>query len=91
MRARLSDGLREHLLRHAEFVDQSRVALCLLDRIEVGPLQVLDQRGGHRLDVGQRPNQRRNLMQPGRGCGPPPPLARDDLVVVRLVRMRPDQ
>ncbi len=86
---RLGDGRLTHLhgqgdlaLAHACAIGERLVALGLLDRVQVGALQVLHQsdfEGGTVVDIqdtdGKGPN-------PDRQRGPVAPLSADDLVLV---------
>jgi hypothetical protein len=62
-RAIAPDHARDFTLRHAELVDEALVSLRLVDRREVVPLQVLDERERQqRLVV--------DLLDDGRHVGP---------------------
>src|SRR5690606_27486517 len=81
--AALADDLRELLLAVVEALDQVTVAGGLLDRVEIGPLHVLDDRELEDLLVGEVARDDGNGVEPGLLRGPPAPLAGDDLVAAR--------
>ena len=68
------------LLGHAAVLHQAAVALGLLQRGQVLPLQVLYQRQLPHLGVIRLYYDRRDLAQSGHPAGPPAPLPRDDLI-----------
>jgi hypothetical protein len=74
-----------------EFGQQPLVALRLLHRVQILPLQILHQPGRHRVRVGQLPHQHRHLVQRHFLGRPPAPLAGDDLVAPIKIRLGPDQ
>ena len=57
--AALADFLRNVVLAHPEFAGEPRVGLRFLDRVEIGALQILDQRELENLEVGRLPNDER--------------------------------
>ena len=59
------------------------VAGGLLERVQVGPLHVLDNGDFERFAVARLDDDDRELVQPRPLRGPPAPLASDDLVSVR--------
>ena len=89
--ARLADGRRQPFLSHGELTQQALQPLGLLDGVEVAPLQVLDQSRGHGVAIGEHPDMDRHLVQIGEAGRAPAAFASDDLVAIRLVRMRAGQ
>jgi hypothetical protein len=65
-----------------EVLDELLVGGGLLERVEVVPVQVLDERVFQRGGVVGLAHQRRNGLEPHPPGGAPPPLPRDDLVPV---------
>ena len=63
-----------------EIVSQTSVGERFLERIEVRPLDVLDQRRGQQALVGDVPDDDRNFEQAGALGGAPAAFAGDDLV-----------
>jgi hypothetical protein len=85
MAAALADHLAEIGLRVAVLVDQLLIARRLLDRIEVGALDVLDDRQFERDAIADL------AMMTGTRSGrplrrPPAPLAGDDFITARFAR-----
>src|SRR6266516_5546286 len=70
-------------MRCAEVIEQLLVGSRLLKRVELLPLQILDQRIPEQVIVRGTPDDSRDVRQPGSLTGPPAPLAHDDLVVSR--------
>jgi hypothetical protein len=66
--------------------DERAVALGLLDRREVGALDILDDGDLEALGVGKLAHQRRHDAQAGGLRGPPAALAGDDLELARVHR-----
>ena len=87
VRSALADDVGECLLRVLESLDQVAIAARLLDRIEVRPLHVFDQRDLEQLLVVELPHNDGNRMQPGLLRRAPAPLAGNDLEA-RLARPR---
>ena len=73
----------EPRLRITVLVDELLVAERLLERVEVGALNVLDDGKLERLLVGDVMNDDRHVVQAGLLRRPPAPLAGDDLVGLR--------
>ena len=88
--AALPQGLRERLLGMAEALHQLLVAARLLHRVQVGALDVLDDGDLQDLGVVEVAHDRGNLVQLRALRGPPPTLAGDDLVAVRVTRALPE-
>ena len=80
MAAALADHLGELVLRIAEPLHQLAITARFLDRVEVRPLHVLDNRDLERVLVGKIPDDRRQLVQLSQLRSPPTPLAGDDLI-----------
>ena len=74
-----------------ELLDEPPETLGFLDRVEILPLKIFDQRGRHRIDVGQCADQHRHLVQAGLLGRPPAAFAGDDLILLGMLRMRPRQ
>ena len=79
-RARLYDALRDLLLRQAVVAHELLVAFGFLDRVEVLPLQILDERKLHDLALARFNDHRRDLVEAGLPGRAPSPLARDNLI-----------
>jgi hypothetical protein len=79
-----TDRVSSLLVSHVELVDEPLQARRLFHRVEVFPLNVLDQRHRQRGFVRDFPYQRRDFLQTGHLRRPPPPLAGDELVAVSL-------
>jgi hypothetical protein len=73
------DEPAEFLLGVAIIVDQPLIALRFLDRVEVAPLDILDQGYFERLGIVKLADDRRDLVETGLLRRPPAPLAGDDL------------
>src|SRR5690606_33386242 len=80
MTAALADDIGELVLRIAESVDELTIARRLLDGIEVGPLDVLDDPELEDLLVRELTYDTRNRMEADPLRRPPTPFAGDDLV-----------
>jgi hypothetical protein len=74
-------ALAHLLLRQPELLDEAAVALGLLERVEVGPLEVLDQGQLEGLGGGDIPDDGRHLVETRELGGPPPSLTGDEAVV----------
>ena len=72
--------LRELLVGGAEVVKQLLVGRCLLERVELLAVQVLDQGVPEQVVVLGLLNDGADLGQPGPLGGAPPPLAHDELI-----------
>src|SRR5882757_2586164 len=77
-----ADGLRRLLVRELELADQPLHAACFLERVEVFPLDVLDQRHGERRRIRHVANERRDFLETGDFRRAPASLPCDDLVTV---------
>ena len=91
MAARFADRGAQLLLGQAEFLDQPAETFSLFDRVQILPLEVLHQGGGHRLLVRHIAHQHRQFVQAGLLGGAPAPLAGDDLELPGLAGMRAGQ
>ena len=80
----LVDELAELLLGMAIVVDQALVGLRLLDRVEVLPLDILDQSDFECLVVAELADDRRYVVQPRPLGRAPAPFAGDDLEAVAM-------
>ena len=76
----LADPLGDRVLGQPELVDQPLVRRRLLERPQVGALQVLDQRALQRRALLDVLDHDRDLVQPGALRRPPAPLAGDQEV-----------
>src|SRR5438552_9432432 len=56
-----ADLERNVLLSHSEFLGQARIALRLFDWIQIGPLEVLDQRKLEHFQIARRPDNDRDF------------------------------
>ena len=79
---RLADAIGDLLLGQAELVDQLAVGEGLVDRIEVGPLDVLHERDLELVAVRQLADQRRDPVETGQAGGADATLPGDQLVAV---------
>ena len=86
MAAALAQSLGEALLGVAEAVDQLSVARRLLDRVEVGALDVLDDGDLQDLAVVEISYDYGYFFETGLLGRAPAPLAGDDLVHLRVAR-----
>src|SRR5438876_504539 len=71
---------RQFLMGSTEIVKELLVRSGLFERIELLPVQVLDQGVPEELVVLGLLDDRADLGQPGSLAGPPPPLAHDELI-----------
>ena len=78
MAAALADRISELLLRIAELIHQLLIGARFFQRIEVGALDILDQRDLQRLAVGKIADQHRHLVHAGALSRAPAPFAGDD-------------
>ena len=84
--AGLADTVADLLLRQAELVDELAVGERLLDRVEVGALDVLDERHLELIAVRELPDERRDPLEPGEARCAHAALAGDQLVAVKRLR-----
>ena len=82
-RAGLAHALGHLLLSQTVFLHQHLIALGLLHRVQVLPLEVLDQAKLHDLSVIRLDDNGGDLVQSGGLGRPPPPLSGDDLIIAR--------
>ena len=75
--AALADARGDHLVRHLEFLCQVLVGFGFLDRVQVGALDVFDQRQLEQLLVRGVTDDHRDGLQPGLARGLQTALARD--------------
>ena len=80
MTATLADHFRQALLCVLKPLDQIAIATRLFERIEIGALDILDQRDLEMLLIGQIAHDDGQRMHAGPLRRPPAPLARHDLV-----------
>ena len=88
MAAALADDARDVGLRIVVVGAELRVAVRLLDRVEIGALDVLDDGEFERLAIADVDDDDRDLVQAGALRRAPAPLAGDDLVGVGDARNR---
>ena len=68
-----TDLLRDLFLAHSKFAGKPRVTLRFFDRIEIGALQIFDQREFQHIAIVRRSNNDRHLRQScGQRCSPAP-------------------
>ena len=91
VRAALAQALGQPLLGVAEAVHQLAVARRLLDRVEIGALDVLDDGDLEDLVIGQIAHHHGQLVEPRHPRRPPAPLARHDLVHRGVARRGPHE
>ena len=80
LRAAAPDPAGQLLVRGAELLEQLLVGGRLLQRVELDPVDVLQQRVAQHGVVGGVPDDGRHGVQPGGAGGPQPALAHDELV-----------
>src|SRR3546814_19169807 len=85
-----SDVCSSDLLAMTEIGDQSRKALRLFNRVEIGALDVFNQRKLEARGIVKFADDRRNLVKSRRLRRPPAPLAGNDFISLSLVD-RPHQ
>ena len=78
MAARFVDDLAERFLTMAMELDQALIRFAFLDCVEIGTLDILDQRNFERDAVIEFANDCGDLMQMRPLCCPPAPFARDN-------------
>ena len=88
--AALADDAGDVAVRIAVVSAELGVALRFLERVEVGALDVLDDRQFERFAIADIDDDDRHFVQAGALRGAPPPFAGDDLVGVGDARHRPD-
>ena len=71
-----------------EFVHQLTKTSSFFDRVEISPLNVLDQSDFEHLLVVHLPDHHRNLVEPRSLRSSPAAFAGNDLKSVRIVRIR---
>ena len=62
--AALPDLLRDLFLAHPEFSREPRVTLRFLDRVQLGALQIFDQRKLEDFEIGRLPNDNGRFASP---------------------------
>ena len=83
--AAVADLLRDVFLAHAKFVREPRVGLRFLDRVEVGALQIFDQRQLENFEVGRLPDDDRRFGQAGFLGRAPAAFAGDELELMSFI------
>ena len=81
-----ANNVGDFLLGKQKFFDQSLVAVGLFDRIEIGPLKILNHCKGERSAIIGRANHSRDLSPAKSGCSPEATLTGDELVAVPVRR-----
>jgi hypothetical protein len=79
--------LAQGVLGQIELLDQAPIALGLLQRVEILALEVLDQRGRHRLPIPEIAHHDRDFVQRHELRRPPAAFAADDLVPAVAARL----
>src|SRR5438105_6795112 len=79
-RATAPDFERDVFLPHAEFTGEPRVALRFLDRIEIGALQIFNERKLENLQIGRLANNDGDFGQPYFLRRTPAPFPRDQFM-----------
>jgi len=82
-RAILAHRVRDLLVREAEFFGEATIASRLFDRIQVGALQVFDEREREERAIVDVAHDRRDVRPPQPGRSAEPSLARDQLETIR--------
>src|SRR5690606_18848390 len=90
MAAAFVERLGQTFLRVAETVHQLAEGGGLFDRVQIGALDVFDQRDLEHLGIVKFPDQDRQLMQLRNLGSAPATFARDDLVEIGFGRVRPN-
>ncbi len=83
----LADPGGHLLVGELELLDELLVGRRLLERVEVGAVEVLDHRLLERRGVVEHSDERRDCGEAGPAGGPPPALAGDELVPVAVERV----
>ena len=78
--ARAADGIGRLLMGHPELVDEPLDGRCLLHRIQILALHVLDERHHQGCLVGHFAHDGRDLLEPRHLRGAPAPLAGDKFI-----------
>ena len=86
MAAAFTDDLGNLFLAIAEFFQQSAVALGFFQRVEVGALDILDDRDLQRLGVARLDDDDRDFVQAGALRRAPAAFAGDDFISVGTPR-----
>ena len=89
MAAALADDVRDVVLAVTVLVGQRLIAGRLFQRIQIGALDVFDDRKFKRFGVGDFEHDDRHFVQARALRGAPSPLAGDDLELLAAVRRRP--
>ena len=79
MAAALADRLGDIALAMPEFLHQAAVGLRLLERCQILPLEILDERDLQDLGIAKRPDDDRHLVQSGTLRRSPAPFAGNQL------------
>jgi len=83
---RSPQACRDRVLSEAEFVDQLAEGVRLLDRAEIGPLQILDKCELQLIAVGELANDGRDSLEPRKLSRPDAALPGDELITVERLR-----
>ena len=85
-RAIFAHGISDLLLGQLKLVDETLVALCLLERIQVGTLKILDECQGEHGAIVEIPNNGGDFSPPQAACRAEPPLAGNEFPPIPLAR-----
>jgi hypothetical protein len=91
VRPALADDVGDILLRAAELADQRLIALRFFERVEIGPLHVLDDADFQHFDFVEFTDHAGQRMHAGALRRAPAAFAGDDLVLARLTQRRAHQ
>ena len=92
MATTFADGFGDFVMAATKIVDQTLVAISLLNRPKVGPLDIFNQGEFKHRRVIQGPHQRRHLMQACTLRRSPAALTGNNFITVgRVARGRPHQ
>src|SRR5687767_12058763 len=72
-------------MRHFELADEPFECARFFERVQIFPLDILDQRHGDGCFISYATNERGNLMQTGQLRSAPAPLSGDDFVAAWLL------
>ncbi len=86
-----ANGLGRAFVGEAELADQSTQGQGFFQRVQVFPLDVLDQGHGDGGRIGNLADQRRHRLQAGHLGRPPAPFAGNDFVARRAARSALDE
>lgn len=87
LRTRPSDPLGQFLLGTTEIFKQLTIGSCFFQRVQLGAMQVLQQRISQKVRIIHIPNNRRNSGKAGIFSSTQPSLTHDELIAPSFVRL----